>query len=128
MHAETPAIAWVHRKPRRLGNFSMEATFRRLHAACKEHPPTEYTVSEISKGILPRWSIWREVRELDAVFHYLPPRRFEVCSSKRLGKPELPNQLRHQPTACTPPLVHSTYLPRIKIDHRQTQDIQFVIN
>lgn len=87
MHAEAPSIAWVHRKPRQLGNFSLEATFRRLHAAWKEKPPAEHTVSEFSKGILPRWRIWREVRKFDAdILHVTGYINFACIAQRRKGR------------------------------------------
>lgn len=81
------SVTWVHRKPRRLGNFSMEATFRRLHHAWKECPPSEHTVSEFSKGILPRWRIWCEVRKLDAdILHITGDINFACIAQRRRGR------------------------------------------
>lgn len=82
-----PSVTWVHRKPRRLGNFSMEATFRRLRGAWKEEPPSEHTVSEFSKGIVPRWRIWREVKGLEAdILHITGDINFACIAQRRRGR------------------------------------------
>jgi len=85
--SQQPSVTWVHRKPRRLGNFSMEATFQRLHTAWKEEPPIEHTVSEFSKGIVPRWRIWREVKRLETdILHITGDINFACIAQRRRGR------------------------------------------
>ncbi len=58
-------ILWVHRKPRKLGNFSIETSFKSVKLAWKEllsNPPDETTVQYYSSGIIDRIRIWLEVR------------------------------------------------------------------
>ena len=84
---QKPSVTWVHRKPRRLGNFSMEATFRRLHAAWTKQPPAQHTVSEFSKGIVPRWRIWREVKRLKTdILHITGDINFACIAQRRRGR------------------------------------------
>jgi len=58
-------VMWVHRRPRAVGNFSMEATFKRLHDAWSGTLPDQHRVCDFSKGVVPRWNIWKDVRALD---------------------------------------------------------------
>lgn len=62
----TSDVCWVERKPRSLGNFSIETSYRSMHAAWPEwkERPDRHTVSRFTTGILDRLRIWREVGRL----------------------------------------------------------------
>ncbi len=77
-------ILWVHRKPRKLGNFSIETSFKSVKLAWKEllsNPPDETTVQYYSSGIIDRIRIWLEVKgywrihiiHISGDIHYSPP-------------------------------------------------------
>ena len=59
----TSRVCWVERKPRSLGNFSIETSYRSMHDAWPEGegPPDRHTVSRFTTGLLERLRIWREV-------------------------------------------------------------------
>lgn len=59
---------WVMRKPRSLGNFSIETSYRTMHGAWPEGtpPPLVHTASRFTGGLRDRFHIWREVRQLKA--------------------------------------------------------------
>ncbi|HCZ08948.1 MAG TPA: hypothetical protein DHV07_07605 [Flavobacteriales bacterium] len=59
-------VAWIMRKPRSLGNFSIETSYRTMHSAWpSEHPKPDIQVaSRFTVGLVNRWNIWREVRSL----------------------------------------------------------------
>lgn len=65
-------VSWIMRKPRKLGNFSIETSYRTMHSAWPSGnpPPHIHTVSRFTSGLFARWAIWREVRALDhSVIH-----------------------------------------------------------
>ena len=77
-------VTWVHRRPRALGNFSMEATFKRLHDAWPAPKPLEHTVCDYSKGIMPRWRIWKQVNRLESdILHITGDINFACIAQKR---------------------------------------------
>lgn len=80
-------VTWVHRRPRALGNFSMEATFKRLHDAWPAPKPLEHTVCDYSKGIMPRWRIWKQVNRLESdILHITGDINFACIAQKRDGR------------------------------------------
>ncbi len=62
----TSTVCWIERKPRSLGNFSIEASYRSMHDAWPEgHTrPDRHVASRFTKGIWNRFRIWREVGRL----------------------------------------------------------------
>ena len=65
-HRDSNRVVWIMRKPRSLGNFSIETSYRTMQNAWPEnHPrPHMHTASRFTSGILQRIGIWREVRFL----------------------------------------------------------------
>ena len=59
-------VVWIMRKPRSLGNFSIETSYRTMQNAWPENHtrPHMHTASRFTAGILQRVAIWREVRAL----------------------------------------------------------------
>ena len=59
-------VVWIMRKPRSLGNFSIETSYRTMLNAWPENrtKPHMYTASRFTSGILQRVAVWREVRSL----------------------------------------------------------------
>lgn len=62
----TDQVAWIMRKPRSLGNFSIETSYRTMrdHWPESASTPHVHTVSRFTSGIANRLAIWREVRAL----------------------------------------------------------------
>ena len=62
----TSRVVWVMRKPRSLGNFSIETSYRTMHQAWpdNETPPQVHVASRFTSGLFNRWHIWKEVRQL----------------------------------------------------------------
>ncbi len=54
------------RKPRSLGNFSIETSYRTMHEAWPEsHPvPDIHVASRFTAGLMDRWHIWKEMKAL----------------------------------------------------------------
>lgn len=65
-HRDSNRVVWIMRKPRSLGNFSIETSYHTMQNAWPEnHPrPHMHTASRFTSGILQRIGIWREVRSL----------------------------------------------------------------
>ena len=63
----SPRVAWIMRKPRSLGNFSIETSYRTMGNAWPSDSPRPeiHTASRFTSGILDRLAIWNEVRQLD---------------------------------------------------------------
>ena len=59
-------VVWIMRKPRSLGNFSIETSYRTMHKAWpKGHTaPGSHIASRYSSGFFARWAIRNEVRQL----------------------------------------------------------------
>lgn len=59
-------VTWVMRKPRSLGNFSIETSYRTMHAAWPDGytPPDVHTASRFTAGLLDRLHIRKEVHQL----------------------------------------------------------------
>ncbi len=59
-------VTWVMRKPRSLGNFSIETSYRTMHGAWPSDlaPPEVHVASRFTAGLLDRWRIQREVSKL----------------------------------------------------------------
>ncbi len=59
-------VVWIMRKPRSLGNFSIETSYRTMQNAWPENRtrPHMHTASRFTAGILQRVAIWREIRAL----------------------------------------------------------------
>ena len=53
------------RKPRSLGNFSIETSYRTMGGQLASPRPQIHTASRFTSGILNRLAIWNEVRQLD---------------------------------------------------------------
>ena len=62
----TDHVAWIMRKPRSLGNFSIETSYRTMrdHWPESASTPHVHTVSRFTSGIANRVAIWREIRAL----------------------------------------------------------------
>jgi len=60
-------VAWIMRKPRNLGNFSIETSYRTMRDAWPEEAPRPHvhTVSRFTAGVADRIAIWKEIRQLD---------------------------------------------------------------
>ena len=63
---DSSRVVWIMRKPRSLGNFSIETSYRTMQNAWPENLPRPHmhTASRFTAGILQRVAIWREVRAL----------------------------------------------------------------
>lgn len=59
-------VCWIERKPRSLGNFSIEASYRSMHDAWPEgtERPDRHVASRFTSGVWNRFRIWREVGRL----------------------------------------------------------------
>ncbi len=58
-------VVWVMRKPRSLGNFSIETSYRTMHSAWPATPaPHVHVASHFTSGLVDRLRIWREVKGL----------------------------------------------------------------
>ena len=59
---------WVMRKPRSLGNFSIETSYKSMRDAWPSHAPLPqvHVVGHFTSGIADRWHIWREVHSAQA--------------------------------------------------------------
>ena len=88
----SPRVAWIMRKPRSLGNFSIETSYRTMGDAWPQDSPRPdvHTASRFTSGILDRIAIWREVRQLGhAVLHITGDIHFAAIG------------LRHKPVVLT---------------------------
>ena len=58
--------AWVMRKSRSLGNFSIETSYRTMHEAwpADEAAPHIHVASRFTAGLMDRWRIWKETKAL----------------------------------------------------------------
>lgn len=59
-------VVWVMRKPRSLGNFSIETSYRTIREAWPDplQRPDVHTASRFTSGVVDRFRIWREVTQL----------------------------------------------------------------
>lgn len=74
------------RKPRSLGNFSIETSYRTMHEAWPEsHPlPDIHVASRFTSGLMDRWHIWKEVRALpNEVLHITGDIHFAAIRADR---------------------------------------------
>ena len=94
------------RKPRSLGNFSIETSYRTMHSAWPaQHPtPTIHVASHYSGGLVNRLRIWLEVRRTNSeICHITGDIYFSIVGSRKrltvvtlhdLGMIESPNPLK----------------------------------
>ena len=74
------------RKPRSLGNFSIETSYRTMHGAWPTDTvkPHIHVASRFTSGLLNRWKIWREVKQLPYdIVHITGDIHFTAIAMKR---------------------------------------------
>jgi len=74
------------RKPRSLGNFSIETSYRTMHSAWPtQHPiPSIHVASRFTAGLFDRLKIWKEVRSLNhGIIHITGDIHFTAIRLKR---------------------------------------------
>ncbi len=77
---------WVMRKPRSLGNFSIETSYRTMHSAwpAQHAIPGIHIATRYSQGIFNRLKIWNEVRQINSdILHLTGDIYFAIVGSKK---------------------------------------------